>query len=128
MRMSPFYHSPFHAAPSGIPVTRVFRDFFGYFFSDFRPWKRRDAARRMKAAAACRTPVEIQFPVRAGRRCFWENNCQPTWTKRKVPDHLSAFRHAFDFAKRRSSDGLFARALSGPDREKMCCLSSGRYY
>jgi len=34
--------------------------------------------------------VEIQFPVYAGRRCFWENNCQPMrWrVKRKVWGYL----------------------------------------
>lgn len=42
--------------------------------------------RRMKAGGTRRVVVEIQFPVYAGRRCFWENNCQPMrWrTKRKV--------------------------------------------
>lgn len=44
----------------------------------------------MKAGGTRRVVVEIQFPVYAGRRCFWENNCQPMrWrTKRKVWGYL----------------------------------------
>jgi len=46
--------------------------------------------RRMKAGGTRRVVVEIQFPVYAGRRCFWENNCQPMrWqAKRKVSGYL----------------------------------------
>jgi len=44
----------------------------------------------MKAGGTRRVVVEIQFPVYAGRRCFWENNCQPMrWqAKRKVSGYL----------------------------------------
>lgn len=66
--------------------------------------KRNTLCRRMKARGTRlgreSASVEIQFPVCAGRRCFWENNCQRT---RALPNQTKRFEAIYQTIPRDDS-------------------------